>query len=114
MSRVPFHTTRPPVTLPFQGHFPEAQHDPVIQIASLVTEMGKATPAVRNVMTLRDCSPIAGAGELGTGAEGDSARALRATSRLAWLLPPDSPVHFRFEGCAQGHAPPPLPPDPQR
>uniref|UniRef100_A0A1D1ZQR0 DNA polymerase n=1 Tax=Auxenochlorella protothecoides TaxID=3075 RepID=A0A1D1ZQR0_AUXPR len=44
-----------------KGHFPEAQHDPVIQIASLVTEMGKATPAVRNVMTLRDCSPIAGA-----------------------------------------------------
>lgn len=44
-----------------QGHFPEAQHDPVIQIASLVTVMGESSPVVKNVMTLRDCAPIAGA-----------------------------------------------------
>lgn len=33
----------------------------MIQIASLVTVMGQSAPTVRNVMTLRDCAPIAGA-----------------------------------------------------
>ena len=45
-----------------QGHFPEPEHDPVIQIASLVTEFGKKQPAVRNIMTLKSCAPITGAG----------------------------------------------------
>lgn len=44
-----------------KGHFPEAQHDPVIQIASLVTVFGESEPAVRNIMTLGSCAPIAGA-----------------------------------------------------
>ena len=44
-----------------QGHFPEAQHDPVIQIASLVTNFGESSPVVRNIMTLGSCSPIPGA-----------------------------------------------------
>ena len=44
-----------------QGHFPEAEKDPVIQIASLVTEQGQAAPVVRNVMTLGTCAPIVGA-----------------------------------------------------
>lgn len=44
-----------------KGHFPEAQHDPVIQIASLVTVFGEKEPVVRNIMTLGSCSPIAGA-----------------------------------------------------
>ncbi len=33
----------------------------MIQIASLVTAQGQATPAVRNVMTLGTCAPIVGA-----------------------------------------------------
>ena len=44
-----------------KGHFPEAQHDPVIQIASLVTNFGEKSPVVRNIMTLKSCSPIPGA-----------------------------------------------------
>lgn len=44
-----------------QGHFPEAEKDPVIQIASLVTVQGQAQPAVKNIMTLDQCAPIVGA-----------------------------------------------------
>nr|BAE48221.1 DNA polymerase delta subunit [Chlorella sorokiniana] len=44
-----------------KGHFPEPDKDPVIQVASLVTEFGKATPTVRNIMTLKSCAPISGA-----------------------------------------------------
>ena len=51
-----------PAPPPRQGHFPEPEHDPVIQIASLVTEFGRAAPTVRNIMTLKDCAPITGAG----------------------------------------------------
>ncbi|CAN8251712.1 unnamed protein product [Cochlearia groenlandica] len=43
-----------------KGHFPEAKHDPVIQIANLVTLQGEAQPFVRNVMTLKSCAPIVG------------------------------------------------------
>lgn len=43
-----------------QGHFPEAEKDPVIQIASLVTEQGQSKPLVRNVMTLDTCAAIVG------------------------------------------------------
>ncbi|CAA7034877.1 unnamed protein product [Microthlaspi erraticum] len=43
-----------------KGHFPEAKHDPVIQIANLVTNQGEDQPFVRNVMTLKSCAPIVG------------------------------------------------------
>ncbi|KAK9843469.1 hypothetical protein WJX81_004288 [Elliptochloris bilobata] len=43
-----------------KGCFPEAEKDPVIQIASMVTEHGSAKPLVRNVMTLGTCAPIVG------------------------------------------------------
>ncbi|CAK7354808.1 unnamed protein product [Dovyalis caffra] len=43
-----------------KGHFPEPTHDPVIQVANLVTLQGKDQPFVRNVMTLNSCSPIVG------------------------------------------------------
>ncbi|PUZ44005.1 hypothetical protein GQ55_8G053400 [Panicum hallii var. hallii] len=43
-----------------KGHFPEPTHDPVIQIANLVTHQGEGQPFVRNVMTLKSCSPIVG------------------------------------------------------
>lgn len=44
-----------------QGHFPEAEKDPVIQIASMVTVQGEDHPTVKNVMTLKGCAPIVGA-----------------------------------------------------
>ncbi|MCL7039062.1 hypothetical protein MKW94_030269 [Papaver nudicaule] len=43
-----------------KGHFPEPIHDPVIQVANLVTLQGEGQPFVRNVMTLKSCSPIVG------------------------------------------------------
>ncbi|CAM8917107.1 unnamed protein product [Rhodiola kirilowii] len=43
-----------------KGHFPEPSHDPVIQVANLVTLQGEAQPFVRNVMTLNSCASIVG------------------------------------------------------
>jgi DNA polymerase family B, exonuclease domain len=44
-----------------QGHFPEAEKDPVIQIASMLSVHGQAEPLVRNIMTLDTCDSIVGA-----------------------------------------------------
>ncbi|XP_042438291.1 DNA polymerase delta catalytic subunit [Zingiber officinale] len=43
-----------------KGLFPEPTHDPVIQIANLVTLQGDDHPFIQNVMTLKSCSPIVG------------------------------------------------------
>ena len=43
-----------------QGHFPEAEKDSVIQIASLVSVQGQSSPAVKNIITLNTCSSIVG------------------------------------------------------
>ncbi|XP_075498392.1 DNA polymerase delta catalytic subunit [Primulina tabacum] len=43
-----------------KGLFPEPTHDPVIQVANLVTLQGEDQPLVRNVMTLQSCAPIVG------------------------------------------------------
>ncbi|KAL0378216.1 UNVERIFIED_CONTAM: DNA polymerase delta catalytic subunit [Sesamum radiatum] len=43
-----------------KGLFPEPTHDPVIQVANLVTLQGEDQPFVRNVMTLKSCAPIVG------------------------------------------------------
>lgn len=44
-----------------KGVFPEANKDPVIQIANMVVRQGKSDPFVRNVFTLKKCAPIVGA-----------------------------------------------------
>jgi DNA polymerase delta subunit 1 len=44
-----------------KGCFPEAEHDPVIQIANVVTLQGSSTSIIRNVLTLGHTSPIVGA-----------------------------------------------------
>lgn len=44
-----------------KGIFPEAQHDPVIQIAAVVTVQGDPTPLIRTIFTLNSCAPIVGA-----------------------------------------------------
>ncbi|KAF7973956.1 hypothetical protein HWV62_13918 [Athelia sp. TMB] len=43
-----------------KGIFPEAQVDPVIQIANMVTRQGEAKPFVRNIFTLNSCAHIVG------------------------------------------------------
>ena len=44
-----------------KGHFPEAEKDPVIQIANALTVYGQDKPIVQNVFTLKGCLPIVGA-----------------------------------------------------
>jgi DNA polymerase delta subunit 1 len=44
-----------------KGHFPEAEKDPVIQIANVLSVAGEKKPAVQNVFTLKGCLPIVGA-----------------------------------------------------
>lgn len=44
-----------------KGVFPEAQHDPVIQIAAVVTVQGEPQPLIRTIFSLRSCAHIAGA-----------------------------------------------------
>nr|BAJ78751.1 DNA polymerase delta catalytic subunit [Euborellia plebeja] len=41
-----------------KGIFPEPEHDPVIQIASVVQEQGQRAPFIKNVLTLNTCAPI--------------------------------------------------------
>ncbi|XP_038215497.1 DNA polymerase delta catalytic subunit [Zerene cesonia] len=43
-----------------KGVFPEPNHDPVIQIASMVIRQGESEPYIRNVFTLNTCAPIVG------------------------------------------------------
>ncbi|CAG4908999.1 unnamed protein product [Colias eurytheme] len=43
-----------------KGIFPEPNHDPVIQIASMVIRQGEMEPYIRNVFTLNTCAPIVG------------------------------------------------------
>lgn len=43
-----------------KGVFPEPNHDPVIQIASMVIRQGEKEPYLRNVFTLNTCAPIVG------------------------------------------------------
>lgn len=44
-----------------KGFFPEAEKDPVIQIANWVKVHGDSNPIVRNIFTLNTCAPISGA-----------------------------------------------------
>ena len=43
-----------------KGIFPDAQMDPVIQIANMVTRQGESAPFVKNVFTLNTCAHIVG------------------------------------------------------
>jgi DNA polymerase delta subunit 1 len=54
-----------------KGHFPEAEMDPVIQIANVVSEQGAKKPAIRNVFALDTCNPIVGADVFSFKDEGD-------------------------------------------
>jgi DNA polymerase delta subunit 1 len=44
-----------------KGHFPEAERDPVIQVANVLSVYGEKTPLLQNVFTLGGCLPIVGA-----------------------------------------------------
>lgn len=54
-----------------KGHFPEADKDPVIQIANTLTVSGETKPMVQNVFTLKGCLPIVGAQVISSDREED-------------------------------------------
>mmetsp|Transcript_3469 Transcript_3469/g.7649 ORF Transcript_3469/g.7649 Transcript_3469/m.7649 type:complete len:1149 (-) Transcript_3469:95-3541(-) len=54
-----------------KGYFPEAEHDPVIQIANCVSVYGESKPTVQNVFTLKGCLPIVGAQVISSNTEKD-------------------------------------------
>lgn len=54
-----------------KGVFPEPNHDPVIQIASMVIRQGEPEPFLRNVFTLNTCAPIVGSQVLSFQKESD-------------------------------------------
>lgn len=45
-----------------KGIFPEPEHDPVIQIASMVIRQGEKEEFIKTVFTLGTCANIAGVG----------------------------------------------------
>ena len=54
-----------------KGVFPEPSHDPIIQIANMVTLQGEKTPFIRNVFTLKKCANIVGSEVLSFDNEAD-------------------------------------------
>eukprot|EP00934_Nitzschia_sp_Nitz4_P009093 Nitzschia sp. Nitz4//scaffold3_size479765//74873//78343//NITZ4_000028-RA/size479765-processed-gene-0.52-mRNA-1//1//CDS//3329550542//9083//frame0 len=54
-----------------KGHFPEAERDPVIQIANVLTLYGDKSPLIQNVFTLKGCLPIVGAQVISSDEEAD-------------------------------------------
>lgn len=66
-----------------KGHFPEAEKDPVIQIANTVTVWGQDKPMVENVFTLKGCLPIVGAQVIPSDEEEDMLMKWRAFLELA-------------------------------
>lgn len=61
-----------------KGHFPEAEKDPVIQIANVVSVYGQEKPLIHNVFTLKGCLPIVGAQVISSDQEDDMLNKWRA------------------------------------
>jgi DNA polymerase delta subunit 1 len=61
-----------------KGYFPEAEKDPVIQIANVLSVYGEKTPIVQNVFTLKGCLPIVGAQVISSDKETDMLMKWRA------------------------------------
>lgn len=72
-----------------KGHFPEAEKDPVIQIANVVSVYGQEKPVIQNVFTLKGCLPIVGAQVIPSDKEEDmliKCKYCRAAQCLQYLL----------------------------
>lgn len=69
-----------------KGIFPEAEHDPVIQIANYVWEYGAENAISQTVFTLKSCAPIVGANVVSFDKEEDM---LSAWSKFVRASDPD-------------------------
>ncbi|KAI0060994.1 hypothetical protein BV25DRAFT_1870956 [Artomyces pyxidatus] len=78
-----------------KGIFPEAQTDPVIQIANMVTHQGDSRPFVRNVFTLNTCSHIVGSQVLSFE---DETKMLEAWRNFVEEVDPDVIIGYNIAG----------------
>lgn len=76
-----------------KGIFPEAQVDPVIQIANMVTRQGESQPFIRNVFTLNTCSHIVGSQVLSFDDECDM---LHAWQKFVEEVDPDMIIGYNI------------------
>ncbi|TFK74920.1 hypothetical protein BDN72DRAFT_832633 [Pluteus cervinus] len=78
-----------------KGIFPEAQHDPVIQIANMVTRQGEQKPFIRNVFTLNTCAHIVGSQVLSYDDESDM---LEGWRNFIEEVDPDVVIGYNISG----------------
>ncbi|KAJ7718487.1 DNA polymerase family B-domain-containing protein [Mycena maculata] len=78
-----------------KGIFPEAEEDPVIQIANMVTRQGEQKPFIRNVFALNSCSHIVGSQVLSFD---DEEKMLQAWSDFVTKVDPDVVIGYNIAG----------------
>ncbi|KAJ3290887.1 DNA-directed DNA polymerase delta [Borealophlyctis nickersoniae] len=78
-----------------KGVFPDAQLDPVIQIANMVTVQGENRPFIRNVLTLKQCANIVGTHVMSFENEAD---VLRRWSDFVSKVDPDIIIGYNING----------------
>ena len=78
-----------------KGIFPEAEHDPVIQIANVITIQGEKKPLFKTIFTLNTCSHIVGAQVLSFKTESDM---LLAWSKFVVQSDPDIMIGYNING----------------
>ncbi|KAG1741100.1 DNA polymerase family B-domain-containing protein [Suillus lakei] len=78
-----------------KGIFPEAQVDPVIQIANMVTRQGETKPFIRNIFTLNTCSHIVGSQVMSFD---DEAEMLQAWRDFIEEVDPDLVIGYNISG----------------
>ena len=88
------------------GVFPEAEKDPVIQIANHVTLQGENAPVFKNVFTLDTCASISGAQVVSFEKEADM---LKAWSEFVRQCDPDLMTGYNIAAIELGHTPNPTP-----
>ncbi|KAF7794322.1 hypothetical protein EIP86_005456 [Pleurotus ostreatoroseus] len=76
-----------------KGIFPEANVDPVIQIANMVTRQGESQPFIRNVFTLNTCANIVGSQVL---SYDDETEMLEAWTRFVQEVDPDVIIGYNI------------------
>lgn len=76
-----------------RGHFPDAEHDPVIQIATMVTCQGDDRPIIKAIWTLDTCAPIVGADVLSFT---DESELLRSWGKFLRSTDPDLLIGYNI------------------
>ena len=69
-----------------KGVFPEAEKDPVIQIANMVIRQGEKDPFIRNVFTLNTCATIVGCQIISFDKEKDMLQVFSFPYNLTFLM----------------------------